>query len=332
MAFNSLLVFTYVLLTAFSQTVHSDRSGNITIHYTLQASSESLEELKAANGAQIDLNDICTFAFIPDFSICGAIITTGHAEIQIRQSQKTNGSALDLKQENLSAPEMATVSINFIGNLDMLPFHFTTWPEVLTGLCPSHHNRKSHKSENAGLSHSHYQVWMDFIFFDHDVLGAVRRNEVEEVYNSTAWSSTGGAFSASKSGSLWKNNLPFTEDDIIVIIEGDALVAVKNISEIMRNEFTNMTTDLLTLGWRDTRPAHNLLASSFAYALTRRGARIAVKYFDPCGRILDMQLSTMARHGRLSHRNLNYLPVDIMEAGSKAHGIFVEKNKHIGVA
>ena len=173
---------------------------------------------------------------------------------------------------------------------------------------------------------------MDFIFFDHDVLGAVIRNEVEKVYNSTAWSSTGGTFSASKSGILWKNSLPFTEDDIIVIIEDDALVAVTNISEIMRNEFTNMTTDLLTLGWRDTSPAHNILASSFAYALTRRGARIAVKYFDPCGHILDVQLSTMARHGRLSHRNLNYLPVDVKEAGHKARGIFVERNKHTGVA
>jgi hypothetical protein len=330
MAFNPLLVFIYVPLTAFSQTVHSDRTGNITINNTTHASNESLEVLKAANGAQIDLNDICTSAFIPDFSICGAIITTGHAEIQIRQFQKTNGSVLNLEQENLSDPD--TVSSKFLGNLDVLPFHFTTWPEILTGRCPSHHNRKSHKSVNAGLSHSHYQVWINFIFFDHDVLGAVRRNEVEEVYNSTAWSSTGGAFSASKSGSLWKNNLPFIEDDIMVIIEDDALVAVKNISEIMRNEFTNMTTDLLILGWRDTRPVHNLLASSFAYALTRRGARIAVKYFDPCGRTLDMQLSTVARHGRLSHRNLNYLPVDIMEAGNRARGIFVERNRHTGAA
>lgn len=323
----------HVLLAAFSQTACSSGTDNSakTSKSTMSANRGSPLP-KIANIVQIDVNAICTSFFIPNSSICGAIISTGHTEIQINSSQRTNRSVLKLRQSNWSIPVMTPDSTDYRSDFEGFPFTFTKWPEVLSGPCPSHHDKKSHKGINAGHSHSHYQVWMDFIYFDHDVLEAVKRKEVKGFYNSTAWTSTGGTFSASETGVLRKNNLLFTEDDIIVIIEDEALVSVRNVGEIMRNEFSNMTTDLLVLGWRDTRPVHDLLASSFAYALTRRGARIAVKYFDPCGHNLDLQLSTMARHGRLSHRSLNYLSEDITKAGLGTRGIFVRRNRSAKVA
>ena len=322
------IVVTYVILASFSQTAHS----NSAVDSAKATNSTMPAKGGTADGFQSVAETICTSSFIPDSSICGAIISTGRRRIQISQSQRTNRSSRKLEKANSSHPEMAAASTHFRGDLEILPFPCTTWPEVLTGPCPSYHTRKLHKGINVGLSHSHYQVWMDFIFFDHDVLEAVNRHEVKGFYNSTSWSSTGGTFSASEPGGLHKNSLPFTEDDIIVIIEDDAVVAFSNISDIMRNEFTNMTTDLLVLGWRDTRPAHNLLASSFAYALTRRGARIAVKYFDPCGHILDLQLSNMARQGRLSHRSLDYLSEDVTSDDHDKRGIFVQKNKSAKIA
>ena len=328
---NLIAFFSYVFLATFSQTACSSSADNSakTINSTMSA-NRGRPLSKIANIVQIDVNAICTSSFIPNSSICGAIISTGHTDIQINSSQRTNRSVLKLRQLNWSIPVMTPDSTDYRSDFEGFPFTFTKWPEVLSGPCPSHHNRKSHEGINAG--HSHYQVWMDFIYFDHDVLEAVKRKEVKGFYNSTAWTSTGGTFSASETGVLRKNNLLFTEDDIIVIIEDEALVSVRNVGEIMRNEFSNMTTDLLVLGWRDTRPTHDLLASSFAYALTRRGARIAMKYFDPCGHNLDLQLSTMARHGRLSHRSLNYLSEDIIKAGLGTRGIFVRRNRSAKIA
>lgn len=282
--------------------------------------------LNEKSAALFNINALGTNNFIQNRTVFGAMIS----------SEKTVKHMGHLKQQHLPNHEKEQISadINSTGLhsiIHQLPFPVVPWPVVLTKLCPSHRYRESENHLHklfGGIAYAHFQVWLDFIYFDHDVLQAVTRNEVKGLYVSTKWSSFGGTYMASSNGTLYRNNLPFYEDDIIVIFEDDALLSASNSNETLKAELSSMTTDLLVLGWRPGDTSRNPIVSSFAYAMTRRGAAAAVKYFDPCRISLDEQITSMVRQNWLSHRSL--LPGSLTHCYSSSTvascGIFVESH------
>lgn len=281
--------------------------------------------LNEKSSAVINIDTLGTTNLIQNRTVFGAIISVEHI-VKHTGNLKHQHSASHGKEQNATSANMSSIGLKNITY--KLPFPVVHWPVVITKLCPSHRYRQSESHLHklfGGIAYAHYQVWLDFIYFDHDVLQAVVKNEVKDTYVSTKWSSIGGTYMASNNGTLYKNNLPFYEDDIIVIFEDGAQLAQSNSNETLKAELSTMTTDMLVLGWRSGDAARNPIVSSFAYALTRRGATAAVKYFDPCRISLDEQFATMVRQNWLSHRSLLSGSITHLDNSSIATGIFVER-------
>eukprot|EP01035_Chromulina_nebulosa_P019840 gene19840-25789_t len=190
--------------------------------------------------------------------------------------------------------------LNNIQNLtNDLPFQLVHWPAIYTRPCPQ--NRHGHKTER-GLAVAHYHIWLDFIFFDHDVLDELAKGSIHGEYTSTTWTSTSGIFTAYDNGTLYKNGKPFSEDDILVIFEDDAISAIKDCNTTMIEELSDMSTDFLYLGWCEGRLARPVPLCSHSYAVTRRGARKLAKYFEPCGMAIDEQFVKFAKNDWISYR------------------------------
>ena len=91
--------------------------------------------------------------------------------------------------QSLSPVEVASARlIHAREMINQLPFPVVEWPPVFIGPCPQILN--GHKTER-GLAFAHYQIWADFIFFDHDVLLAAERKDFKGNYSSSSFSSTG---------------------------------------------------------------------------------------------------------------------------------------------
>jgi hypothetical protein len=211
-----------------------------------------------------------------------------------------------------------------------LPFELVHWPSVVTRPCPQ--NRHGHKTER-GVSLAHYQIWLDFIYFDQDVIDLLQKGLVKGIYNSTTWTSTGGMFAASENGTLYKNNIPFQDNDILVVFEDDAESVILDTNNTVIEELSAMNTDLLYLGWCEGRLARPVPLCTQAYAVTRRGARKLVKYFEPCGPGIDEQMVRICKNNWLSYRRVNdysykkNLKPNYPRPGDKTYGIF-HQNKH----
>lgn len=180
-----------------------------------------------------------------------------------------------------------------------LLFPVMEWPSILTGPCPSTFHR--HKLDR-GSSFSHYTAWLEFVYFDHDVLQAVQRGEVKGIYTSTFWSSNSGSFSAAENGTLYKNGIPFLESDIMVVFEDDTDIVVADYNTTIIQELSSMSTDLLYLGWCEGRILNPIPSCVFAYAVTRRGARHLIAHYDPCRKSIDEQFAMMAKNNWISYR------------------------------
>lgn len=134
-----------------------------------------------------------------------------------------------------------------------------------------------------------------------------------------------------ENGSLYKNGLPIFEDDIMVIFEDDADIAVTDIVDVMRNELSNMTTDLLYLGWCEGRLAKPVPLCTQAYAMTRTGARKAIEYFEPCGLALNEQFVIWAKNNMITWRRafesnyVNKFNSDYPQSRDTTKGIFHQK-------
>jgi hypothetical protein len=300
---------------------------------TQPAQSESRElaqvlNLRALNEkgvAIFKIDALGTADFIQNRTVFGAMISSEHIVKHIGNLKQQHSPSHE-KQQNSTSGSMPTIGLKNFNY--QLPFPVVHWPVVLTKLCPSHRYRQSDNHWHklfGGIAYAHFQVWLDFIYFDHDVLQAVVKNEVKDTYVSTKWSSIGGTYMASNNGTLYKNNLPFYEDDIIVIFEDGAQLAQSNSNETLKAELSAMTTDMLILGWRPGDASRNPIISSLAYALTRRGATAAVKYFDPCRISLDEQFATMVKQNWLSHRSLLPESVTHNDNSSIGTGIFIER-------
>jgi hypothetical protein len=239
-----------------------------------------------------------------------------------------------------------------------LPFPIAEWPPLRVAACPND-DRSKHGSSERGLMWAHYQVILDFAYFDWDVQ---EKYEVEggmadgSIYKGTTYSAVSGKFVAvgpnppkqvatpgdnnksseeahedggidaaraeaennppkskeeeeedryyfSMGPGLYKDGIPFRDDDILVMFEDDAEIAIKDVKNTLIEEFNDMDgIDLLYLGWCEGRTARPIPLCTHAYALTRRGARKLIDHYEPCGPAYDWLLVNLIRNKWLVHR------------------------------
>jgi hypothetical protein len=186
-------------------------------------------------------------SMIQNITVFGAIIMSDAGEKLLEMTKTWQDND---RTDVHNATDLAAVRSQHARTMyGQMPFPVVEWPPMFARPCP--HHRGGHKTER-GLAYAHYQIWIDFIFFDNDVLQAVARGEVTEDsgYHSSPFSSISGGYSAYKNGSLVKHGVPFKENDIIVIFEDDADIAVVDIQQTMYEELSTMNTDILFLGKR----------------------------------------------------------------------------------
>ncbi len=271
--------------------------------------------------------------FIPNITVYGSIIMTdylGELTSALESLEGRNGTVSPKMRLAVNRGKRVREE-----TLHEVPFPVAEWPPLKVSQCP-HDDREKHGSSERGLSWAHYQILLEFVYFDYDVMkeweqpGGLQK---DSVYESNSFSSISSTFTAVgpksdqrdlSSGNairehvhenareallhkwppgLYKNGIPFKEDDIMVVLEDDALVAIKDIEGTLSEEFRDMRgIDLLYLGWCEGRTARPIPLCSHAYAVTRRGARKIIKHFEPCGLAYDWQFVIMIRNKWLSYR------------------------------
>lgn len=252
---------------------------------------------------------------IPNITIYGAVITVAP---ELRFVDPANVSIIDYPNKR-----MTLLRLENIYNLSAeLPFDLEYWPSVRVGPCP--YGRHHVKTER-GVALAHYQIWRDFIYFDEEAL-----------YNSSLIiNELGESFLASSSDHRVKNGIPFRDDDILVIFEDDAESTIVDTNTTLLEELSDMKVDLLYLGWCEGRLARPVPLCTQAYAVTRRGARKLVDFYEPCGRGIDEQMVKFAKNGWITYRsahgysyNKNRKP-NFPQPGDKTFGIFHQRKKLI---
>jgi hypothetical protein len=97
---------------------------------------------------------------------------------------------------------------------------------------------------------------LEFYFFDHDVIDAMHR-KVPEYISSNTYSSVSAIYTSVQNGSLYKNGIPFLDDDIMLVFED----SVTHLPQYMTSSSSGrmdttalsaalsaMSTDVLSLG------------------------------------------------------------------------------------
>jgi len=244
-----------------------------------------------------------TQTFVKGRSVYGSVIMTDYMGELTRSFGLLNSTADGQNNPNLKAFQVAAARGSHIRTmLAKLPFPVVEWPPIYTKSCP-HSLRAFHTSTERGLMLAHYQIWLEFTFFDHDVLLEQAKNHtIHKDYSSSSYSSVSNNFVYTANGSLVKNGIPFLDDDIIVIFEDDVDIAVHNHTVILHEELSSMDVDVLFLGWCDGRLARPVPLCAHAYAITRRAARKLSHYFEMCGKALDEQFVIMGKNKWISYR------------------------------
>jgi hypothetical protein len=266
--------------------------------------------------------------FVPGITVYGSIIMTDYL------SELTSMvEAVSAGKNNETIPQKVQVAVNrgkrVREELREIPFPVVEWPPLKVAQCP-HDDREKHGSSERGLSWAHYQILLEFVYFDYDVVkeweqpGGMKPGSV---YESNSFSSISSSFVAvgpkvrptgkppqgsaappdpslkggngsnggnnkdSSKGAtatadstnanaisgeqkvraspnpnlspeelgkrreavlhtwepgLYKNDIPFREDDILVVLEDDVVVAIKDLPGTLKEEFADMKdTDLL---------------------------------------------------------------------------------------
>ena len=246
-----------------------------------------------------DISKSNKYITISDKSIYGAII--------IDDGIKKTVSTLSSSFKTLSEiAEIDSILNNSRPNTTplhkLLPISLSQWPSIYTTSCP-HYKRKA--KVDRGHSYSHYQIWLDFIYYDYDVINAVNNNEVKDVYTSTSYSSSSAIFTAYKNGTLYKDGVKFDDNDVIIIFEDDVDIAVRDLNSIIIEELKNMNTDIIYFGWCQSKSKSNVPLCSHAYALTRRGAKEVVANYNQCGHAIDEQLAHMIKNQYITYKLVN---------------------------
>lgn len=135
---------------------------------------------------------------------------------------------------------------NARATVKQLPFAVDEWTSIYAPPCP---NRKN-KGNDRGVAMSHYQIWADFVY--------------------------SGLHHAPPNGAV------VSDDDLLVIFEDDAVIAVKDIRKSLYEELSSISTDILFLGWCYGRRQNMMPMCGHAYVLTRSGAKKLLQYFDIC--------------------------------------------------
>lgn len=241
--------------------------------------------------------------FINGVSVHGAIIMSDYDNARGTPPSSVKSSP-NATQTTMEAKIMAR-GVHARQFMSAMPFAVVEWPPVFTKECPNrphqHHKKRHHGATERGLALAHYQIWLDFIYFDHDVLKELNKTKVD--YTSTDYSSVSSQFMLATNGILYKDSIAFLDNDIIVIFEDDVDIAVQDVVWSLHQELSDMHVDLLFLGWCEGRLARPVPLCSHAYAATRHGVRKLVKHFEPCGRALDEQFVIMGKNKWISYRS-----------------------------
>lgn len=138
--------------------------------------------------------------------------------------------------------------------------------------CP---NRKT-KGNDRGVSLTHFQIWHDFYI---QGIRSPRPNKQQ----------------------LANQLQDISDQDILIMLEDDAVVAINNVEEVLKKELSTMTTDHLFLGWCYGR--RFMPMCTHAYAITRAGVAKILKYYDTCyTHAIDAQLRHLAEQGVFTWR------------------------------
>lgn len=282
------------------------------------------------HGKRIHKNPMKTgvIGLIPKVALYGAIIVSDRGTPNPHETPEQT----EQKQRLISA------RLHNIHNLmNEMPFPITEWAAVFTSPCPMYPN--GHKTER-GLIWAHYRIFREFSYFDPVVLDKLEKFQQAHKPESPSihtkpFVSEDGIYVAYPNGTLFKDNVPFLDGDIITIFEDDAEGAIADLKGTILEELSQMSTDLLFLGWCEGRTARPVPLCAHAYALTRKGARKIANYIEPCGMALDEQFVILAKNNLISwrrafghsYKNLNEKYRNLY--GEKTYGIF-HQNKALG--
>merc|ERR1712146_354938 len=95
-----------------------------------------------------------------------------------------------------------------------LPFQVETWWSVFTSSCP----HTATKGNDRGVMLAHYQIWSAFVYREHRTMRSMARADEND-------------------------------DDLLIVFEDDANIAVRNVTLALQSELSMMKVDLLFLGW-----------------------------------------------------------------------------------
>jgi hypothetical protein len=172
-----------------------------------------------------------------------------------------------------------------------LPFKVEFWYSLHAPACP----KRKNKGNDRGVTLSHYQVWHNFV--------------------------TQGN----------KNPKMATDQDILVLLEDDAVIAVRNVHHVLHQELSDMNTDHLFLGWCFGR--RYMPMCTHAYAITRVLAKKLVAEFDLCfPHAIDAQLRQMSEKGLFKWRKPKLESIKDLKSGFEdnpnyfTRGIFIQRN------
>jgi hypothetical protein len=264
-------------------------------------------------------------SFVANKTIFGAIIMTDYSVDHKLRIEHRNSTDEKLKASMKLSEQRSTHAREMISKL---PFPVVHWPPVFTKACPF--SDSQHRTER-GLLYAHYRIWLDFVYFDNELLDESRKKKEGGTTENSESGYANGTFMVTKSGTLLKHGSPFRDENIIIIFEDDADIAVTDIDEALRKELTDMSTDILYLGWCLGRLSRPVPLCTHAYALSMEGARKVIKYTEPCGLALDEQFVIMAKNKWITYRSAhteNY--VDKFNANypvrhDATHGLFHQK-------
>lgn len=137
-----------------------------------------------------------------------------------------------------------------------IPFPINVWWSIHAISCPVSRTR----GNDRGVAVAHYQIWLDFHY-----QGSHKRG---------------------------RDVLTASDRDVIVVFEDDAVIAVQDIKASLEKEISNMSSDLLFLGWCHGRKGIPMCAH--AYVLTWIGIKNILKEWDHCSNSLDGQWKTLS--------------------------------------
>ena len=329
-ALSAQLMIGFVTLVLISTNLFSSSQNNTHQHRRLN--EERVDDvMDNSTYEQPDSDFRGTTSFVMNKTIYGAIIISDYGEtphVKRHEISVTDHSLAERKRGYLREIA-ANRSMNARKMISNLPFPVIHWPPVFGKACP--YSKSQHKSER-GLTYAHYRIWLDFVYFDNELLGKLERKEIKGVQGIDNLAYLEDTFAAAENGTLYKHGSIYRDENIIIIFEDDADIAVVNIREALLEELSNMTTDLLFLGWCKGRFAKPVPLCAHAYAMTLAGARKAIKYIEPCGLALDEQFVIMGKNHWLTFRTAhsynyeNKFNSDYPKHPDNTHGIFHQKN------